>query len=86
MAPLLSFVLSTLIVFLTKADEQYGIAIVRQVKGGVNPSSVHQLQFDGPYVTDVAKVGLIVAVVGLTVSVHLFKSIIYNKVTSNECL
>jgi low affinity sulfate transporter 2 len=67
-APLLAFIFSTLITYLTKAND-HGVDIVRQVKSGVNPSSVHLLQFDGPYVGEVAKIGLIVAVVGLTVGV-----------------
>lgn len=65
-APLLSVILSTLIVFLTKADK-HGIKIVKHIKGGFNPSSVHQLQLTGPFVGEVAKVGLVVALVALTV-------------------
>jgi low affinity sulfate transporter 2 len=72
-APLLSVILSTLIVFLTKGDK-HGIKIVKHIKGGFNPSSVHQLQLTGPFVGEVAKVGLIVAVVALTVGDHLFIS------------
>lgn len=75
-APLLSVILSTLIVFLTRADE-HGIKIVKHIKGGLNPSSVHQLQLNGPYVGEVAKVGLIVAVVALTVGDHLFNTRTY---------
>lgn len=67
-APLLAFIFSTLIVYWTKAYDE-GVDIVRKVKPGFNPSSVHLLQFDGHYVTEVAKIGLIVAVVGLTVCI-----------------
>ena len=73
-APLLSFILSTLIVYLTNAKD-LGIDIVKQVQEGLNPSSVRQLQFDGPYVGGVTKIGFIVAVVALTVGVQFFKSI-----------
>jgi len=66
-APLVSVILSTLVVFLTRADKN-GVKIVRHVKGGLNPSSINQLDFNGPHVIDVAKIGLIVAVVALTVS------------------
>ncbi|XP_062148897.1 sulfate transporter 2.1-like [Alnus glutinosa] len=72
-APLLSVILSTLIVFLTRADE-HGIKIVKHIKGGINPSSVHQLQLNGPYVGEVAKVGLIVAVVALTEAIAVGRS------------
>lgn len=65
-APLLSVILSTLIVFLTRADK-HGIKIVKHIKGGLNPSSLHQLQLDGSQVGEVAKVGAVVAVVALTV-------------------
>lgn len=67
-APLISVILSTLIVFLTRADE-HGVKIVKHIKGGLNPSSVHQLQFDGPHASEVVKIGLIVAVIALTVQI-----------------
>jgi len=66
-APLVSVILSTLVVFLTRADKN-GVKIVKHVKGGLNPSSINQLDFNSPHVIDVAKIGLIVAVVALTVS------------------
>ncbi|KAE7998124.1 hypothetical protein FH972_002699 [Carpinus fangiana] len=72
-APLLAFIFSTLIVYGTKAYDE-GVDIVRQVKPGFNPSSVHLLQFDGPYATEVAKIGLIVAVVGLTEAMAIGRS------------
>jgi len=66
-SPLVSVVLSTLFVFLTKADEN-GVKIVKHVKGGLNPISIHQLDFSSPYIGEVAKIALVVAVVALTVS------------------
>lgn len=66
-SPLISVILSTLIVFVTRADKD-GVKIVKHVKGGMNPSSIHQLDFNNPHLPDVAKIGLIVAVVALTVS------------------
>ncbi|KAK2978563.1 hypothetical protein RJ640_006682 [Escallonia rubra] len=65
LAPLLSVILSTLIVYLTKADE-HGVKIVKHFRGGLNPSSVNQLQLNGPHVGQAAKIGLICAVVALT--------------------
>lgn len=67
-APLLSVILSTLIVYLTKADK-HGVKIVKHIKGGLNPSSAHQLQLTGPHLGQTAKIGLISAVVALTVRV-----------------
>nr|XP_023913367.1 sulfate transporter 2.1 [Quercus suber]POF09389.1 sulfate transporter 2.1 [Quercus suber] len=72
-APLLSVILSTLIVFLTRADK-HGIKIVKHIQGGFNPSSVHQLQLNGPYVGEVAKIGLIVGVVALTEAIAVGRS------------
>ncbi|KAK4583984.1 hypothetical protein RGQ29_021921 [Quercus rubra] len=63
-APLLSFILSTLIA--------YSIGV--QVQEGLNPSSVRQLQFDGPYVGGVTKIGFIVAVVALTETMAIGRS------------
>ncbi|KAK8552231.1 hypothetical protein V6N13_120643 [Hibiscus sabdariffa] len=72
-APLLSVILSTLIVYLTKAD-QHGVKIVKHIKGGLNPSSVHQLQFNGPHVAEAAKIGLIAAMVALTEAIAVGRS------------
>ncbi|KAG9137812.1 hypothetical protein Leryth_022719 [Lithospermum erythrorhizon] len=69
-APLVSVILSTLIVYLTKADK-HGVQIVRHFKGGLNPSSLHQLQFRSPHIGEIAKVGLICAIIALTVCFHL---------------
>lgn len=72
-SPLLSVILSTLIVFLSRADKD-GVKIVKHIKGGLNPSSIHQLDFTNPYVGQVAKIGLVVAVVALTESVAVGRS------------
>ncbi|XP_014623121.1 sulfate transporter 2.1-like [Glycine max] len=64
-SPLVSVVVSTLIVFITRADKN-GVKIVKHVKGGLNPRSIHQLDFNNPYIGEVAKIGLVVAVVALT--------------------
>ncbi|XP_056167185.1 low affinity sulfate transporter 3-like isoform X2 [Syzygium oleosum] len=72
-APLVSVVLSTLIVFLTKADN-HGVKVVKHIKGGLNPSSAHQLQFGGPHVGQSAKIGLICAAVALTEAIAVGRS------------
>ncbi|PHT32086.1 Sulfate transporter 2.1 [Capsicum baccatum] len=64
-APLLSVILSTLVVFLTRADK-HGVKIVKRITGELNPSSVHELQFNSPHTAEAAKIGLIVALVALT--------------------
>ncbi|XP_057433230.1 sulfate transporter 2.1 [Lotus japonicus] len=72
-APLVSIILSTLIVFLTRADKS-GVKIVKHVKGGLNPSSLHELDFNNPHVGEAAKIGLVVAVVALTESIAVGRS------------
>ncbi|AES97924.1 putative SLC26A/SulP transporter [Medicago truncatula] len=72
-APLLSVILSTLIVYLSKADKQ-GINIIKHVKGGLNQSSVHQLQFHGQNVGQAAKIGLVCAVIALTEAMAVGRS------------
>lgn len=74
-APLVSVILSTLSVFLVRADK-HGVKIVKHIKGGLNPSSVHELELKGPFVGEVAKIGLIVAVVALTVGTHKLKPLL----------
>ncbi|XP_031116989.1 low affinity sulfate transporter 3-like isoform X2 [Ipomoea triloba] len=73
MAPLLSVILSTLFVYLTRA-ENHGVKIVKHVKGGLNPSSLHQLQFNTPHIAEVAKIGFIVALVALTEAIAVGRS------------
>ncbi|KAL3504703.1 hypothetical protein ACH5RR_034544 [Cinchona calisaya] len=72
-APLLSVVLSTLIVYLTKADK-HGVNIVKHFKGGLNPSSVHQLQFNSTHVGQAAKIGIICSIIALTEAIAVGRS------------
>ncbi|KAH7848288.1 hypothetical protein Vadar_000797 [Vaccinium darrowii] len=72
-APLISVILSTLIVYLTGADK-HGVKIVKHFKGGLNPISAHQLQLRGPHVGQAAKIGLIIAIVALTESIAVGRS------------
>lgn len=65
-SPVISVILSTLIVYLTRADE-HGVKIIKHFKGGLNPSSLNQLEFNGPHLGQVAKIGLVCAIIALTV-------------------
>ncbi|EYU43601.1 hypothetical protein MIMGU_mgv1a004486mg [Erythranthe guttata] len=73
MAPLFSVVLSTLIVYLTKADK-HGVKIVKHFKGGINPISVNQLDFGGQHVGQAAKIGLICSLIALTEAIAVGRS------------
>ncbi|XP_055959816.1 sulfate transporter 2.1-like isoform X2 [Mercurialis annua] len=72
-APLVSVILSTLIVYLTRADK-HGVNIIKHIKGGLNPSSIHHLQFTHPHIGQIAKIALIVAAVALTEAIAVGRS------------
>ncbi|KAG6602052.1 Sulfate transporter 2.1, partial [Cucurbita argyrosperma subsp. sororia] len=72
-APLISVILSTLIVFVSRAD-RHGVKIVKEVKEGLNPISVHQLQFNSSSVGLAAKSGLIAAIIALTEAMAVGRS------------
>ncbi|KAI3834102.1 hypothetical protein MKW92_008830 [Papaver armeniacum] len=72
-APLVSVILSTLIVYITRGDK-HGIKIVKHIKRGINPISIQQLSFNGSNVGDAAKIGLIAAVVALAEAVAVGRS------------
>jgi len=42
---------------------------VRHIKGGLNPSSINQIELNTPHIGALAKTGLFVAAVALTVSI-----------------
>lgn len=72
-APLISVILSTLIVFVSRAD-RHGVKIVKEVKEGLNPISVHQLQFNSSSVGLAAKSGLIAAIIALAEAMAVGRS------------
>ncbi|XP_019174952.1 PREDICTED: sulfate transporter 1.2-like isoform X2 [Ipomoea nil] len=67
-APLISIVLSTLIVFITHADRK-GVAIIRYIKKGINPPSVKEIYFSGENVLKGLKIGVVTGVIALTEAV-----------------
>ncbi|XP_008809316.3 low affinity sulfate transporter 3-like [Phoenix dactylifera] len=72
-APLISVILSTLLVFMTRADK-HGVITIQHIKGGLNPSSAKLLQFTGQNVAPCAKVGLICAIIALTEAMAVGRS------------
>ncbi|GJS91514.1 low affinity sulfate transporter 3-like protein [Tanacetum coccineum] len=72
-SPVISVILSTLIVYLTRADE-HGVKIIKHFKGGLNPSSLNQLEFNGPHLGEAAKAGFICAIIALTEAVAVGRS------------
>ncbi|EHA8587414.1 Anti-sigma factor antagonist domain of sulfate transporter91 [Cocos nucifera] len=64
-APLTSVVLSTLLVFVFKA-QNHGISIIGQLKSGLNRPSWDKLHFDSTYLGTVMKTGLVTGIISLT--------------------
>ncbi|KAJ1298386.1 hypothetical protein BS78_01G448800 [Paspalum vaginatum] len=72
-APVLSVALSTLIVYMTRADK-HGVKIIQTVNAGINESSIKQINLNGPYVTECAKIALVCAVIALTEAIAVGRS------------
>ncbi|KAL8150778.1 hypothetical protein V2J09_020586 [Rumex salicifolius] len=64
-APLLSVILSTLLVFAFKA-QNHGISIIGKLQEGLNPPSWNMLYFHGSHLGLVLKTGLITGILSLT--------------------
>lgn len=64
-APLLSVILSTLLVFAFKA-QNHGISVIGKLQEGLNPPSWNMLHFHGSYLGLVMKTGLITGIISLT--------------------
>lgn len=64
-APLLSVIVSTLLVFVFRA-ERHGISVIGKLPEGLNPPSWNMLQFHGSHLALVAKTGLVTGIVSLT--------------------
>lgn len=69
-APLISVILSTFFVYITRADKQH-VAIVGKMKKGVNPSSVSEIFFTGTYLAKGFKIGVIAGMIALTEAVAI---------------
>lgn len=64
-APLLSVILSTLFIFIFKA-QKHGISVIGQLEQGLNPPSWNLLHFHGSHLGLVLKTGLITGIISLT--------------------
>ncbi|XP_078441122.1 sulfate transporter 1.3-like [Wolffia australiana] len=65
LAPLTAVILSTTFVYITRADKK-GVAIVKNIRKGINPSSVDQIYFTGSYMKKGFQIGLVAGLVALT--------------------
>ncbi|KAL8142552.1 hypothetical protein V2J09_015584 [Rumex salicifolius] len=64
MAPLTSVVLGSLLVYLTKA-ERHGIQIIGDLKKGLNPPSISELEFGSDHLVIAMKTGIVTGVIAL---------------------
>lgn len=69
-APLISVVISTFCVFITRADKQ-GVAIVKDIKQGINPPSFHLIYWSGPYLAKGFRIGVVAGMVALTEAIAI---------------
>ncbi|KAK3001003.1 hypothetical protein RJ639_021734, partial [Escallonia herrerae] len=69
-APLISVILSTLFVYITHAEKK-GVAIVRHIEKGINPSSVNEIYLTGEYLSKGFKIGVVAGMVALTEAVAI---------------
>ncbi|KAJ6939396.1 sulfate transporter 1.2-like [Populus alba x Populus x berolinensis] len=68
--PLISVILSTFFVYITRADKQ-GVQIVKHIDQGINPSSVDQIFFNGGYLIKGVRIGIVAGMVALTEAIAI---------------
>ncbi|BAT86852.1 hypothetical protein VIGAN_05017500 [Vigna angularis var. angularis] len=69
-SPMISVIVSTFSVYITRADKK-GVAIIKHVKKGVNSSSAGEIFFSGKYLGPGIRVGVIAGMVALTEAVAI---------------
>ncbi|KAK4758324.1 hypothetical protein SAY87_019625 [Trapa incisa] len=69
-APLISVILSTFFVFITRAEKK-GVQIVNHIEKGINPSSVSQIYFTGDYLLKGVKIGIVAGMIALTEAIAI---------------
>ncbi|KAI5589113.1 hypothetical protein BDE02_05G139900 [Populus trichocarpa] len=69
-APLISVILSTFFVYITRADKD-GVQIVKHIEKGINPSSVNQIYFSGDHMLKGVRIGIVAAMIALTEAIAI---------------
>ncbi|XP_059454719.1 sulfate transporter 1.3-like [Corylus avellana] len=64
-APLISVILSTFFVYITRADKD-GVAIVKHIDKGINPPSLNEIYFSGKYLGKGFRIGVVAGMIALT--------------------
>ncbi|XP_055832847.1 sulfate transporter 3.1-like [Solanum dulcamara] len=73
MAPLTSVILGTILVYITHA-EKHGVAVIGELKKGINPLSIMDLSFGSKYMTTAIKTGIITGVIALAEGIAVGRS------------
>ncbi|KAL2507757.1 Sulfate transporter 3.1 [Forsythia ovata] len=73
MAPLTSVILGSILVYLTHA-ERHGVAVIGNLKKGINPASIMDLQFGSQYLTTTIKTGMVTGIIGLAEGIAVGRS------------
>ncbi|XP_010498678.1 PREDICTED: sulfate transporter 1.3-like [Camelina sativa] len=69
-APLISVIISTFLVYITRADKK-GVQIVKHLDKGLNPSSLRLIYFSGEYLLKGCRIGVVSGMVALTEAVAI---------------
>ncbi|CAD6210018.1 unnamed protein product [Miscanthus lutarioriparius] len=69
-APLTSVIISTFFVYITHADK-HGVAIVKNIRKGINPPSSSLIYFTGPYLATGFRIGVVAGMIGLTEAIAI---------------
>ncbi|XVF44729.1 hypothetical protein PTKIN_Ptkin02bG0147600 [Pterospermum kingtungense] len=69
-APLISVILSTFLVYITHADK-HGVQIVKHIRKGINPPSVNEIFFTGEYLGKGFRIGVVAGMIALTEAVAI---------------
>ncbi|KAG0492145.1 hypothetical protein HPP92_005543 [Vanilla planifolia] len=72
--PLLVVVIGGVIAFLAKGEE-HGIPVVGDLKKGLNPISISELQFNSPYISVTVKAGLVAGFLALAEGIAVGRSL-----------
>ncbi|KAI4375854.1 hypothetical protein MLD38_013674 [Melastoma candidum] len=72
-APIISVIVSTFFVYITRADKK-GVSIVKHIEKGVNPSSVHEIFFTGSFLAKGFRIGAVSAMIALTEAIAIART------------
>ncbi|KAL6502872.1 Sulfate transporter 3.1 [Orobanche hederae] len=73
MAPLTSVILGSILVYITHA-EKHGVPVIGQLKKGINPPSIMDLNFESKYLTGTIKTGIVTGIIALAEGIAVGRS------------